>query len=65
MGAFTPAGLKAINDAALGTSALALFASWHTADPGATGANEYTAVGITSRRLWHAHIQRAMQIAPT
>ena len=47
MGAFTAAGLKAFVDAALGTSALGLFASWHTADPGATGANEYTAVGIT------------------
>ena len=47
MGQFTPAGLKAWQDAALGTSALGLFASWHTADPGATGANEYTAVGIT------------------
>ena len=40
-------GLKAINDAALGTTALTLFASWHTAAPGATGASEYTAVGIT------------------
>ena len=46
MGAFTPAGLKAINDAALGTTALALFASWHTADPGSTGTSEYTSVGI-------------------
>ena len=47
MGQFTPAGLKAINDAALGSTALPLFASWHTADPGATGTSEYTAVGIT------------------
>ena len=47
MGAFTAVGLKAINDAALGTSALNLFASWHTADPGQTGASEYTLVGIT------------------
>ena len=37
MGQFTPAGLKAINDAALGSSPLTLFASWHTADPGTTG----------------------------
>ena len=47
MGAFTAVGLKAWNDAAFAASALGLFASWHTADPGATGANEYTAVGIT------------------
>ena len=46
MGAFTPAGLKAWNDAAFSTTPLALFASWHTADPGTTGANEYTSVGI-------------------
>ena len=47
MGAFTPQGLKAIVDAALGTSPLTPFASWHTGDPGQTGAAEYTAVGIT------------------
>ena len=46
MGSFTPAGLKAFNDAALGSTPLALFASWHTADPGTTGASEYTSVGI-------------------
>ena len=43
MGAFTAVGLKAWNDAALGTSALTLFASWHTGNPGATGVSEYTA----------------------
>ena len=47
MGSFTAAGLKAWNDAALGSTALGLFASWHTAAPGATGTSEYTAVGIT------------------
>ena len=47
MGAFTPQGLKAWNDAALSSTPLTPFASWHTADPGATGASEYTLVGIT------------------
>ena len=46
MGAFTPAGLKEWNDAAFSSTPLALFASWHTAAPGTTGANEYTSVGI-------------------
>ena len=47
MGVFTPAGLKAITDAAFSSTPLTLFAAWHTADPGSTGANEYAAVGIT------------------
>ena len=47
MGAFTAAGLKAWNDAALSSTGLSLFASWHTGDPGSTGTSEYTSVGIT------------------
>ena len=47
MGSFTPQGLKAIVDAALSTTPLTPFASWHTGDPGSTGAAEYTSVGIT------------------
>ena len=46
MGQFTPQGLKAWNDAALSGTALTPYASWHTADPGSTGANEYTSVGL-------------------
>ena len=58
MGAFTPAGLKAITDAAFSSTPLTLFAAWHTADPGSTGANEYAAVGITRTASWFAHVQQ-------
>ena len=58
MGAFTPQGLKAWNDAAFSSTPLALFASWHTADPGVTGAGEYTLSRHYASRLWRAHVHK-------
>ena len=45
MGSWVPAGLKVVIDA-LFAQQTAINASWHTADPGTTGANEYTSNAI-------------------
>ena len=52
------ATLKAWNDAALGSTPLTPFASWHTADPGATGDERIHGRRHHSCRQRHAHVQQ-------